>query len=346
MNKNIKFLGMVMLAGAAMTSCSNNDDVLGNADNDLATSNGICFTQASQKSDEGTRSFNATQNTLESFSVDIHANDANNLGSDSPDYMVENQTFTRDANGIYRSDPQYYWPTTGTLNFFAISPVGKTVQADFVAVKDIPTNTFGRSWKDDAGTTDLMAAVSIASEKAGRDQNGAFPLKFKHILSNVTAKFKARDETKDFTYKVKSLILKTYNVGDYTFGSETGSYGSWYIDDSQTADYNFFKTQASPLQFTNKATADVYDDYFILPTTNGTPIFTVEYEVYQSGKKIMDFTGDAAKTVTVAKPSLEMGKRYTYVLALPASEADPITFTVTKVDFEENADKNVSIPAE
>lgn len=352
MNKNIKLFGMALLAGAAMTSCSNTDDIIGNADNNLPDTGCINFTRGSAREStkaDGTRSFTQSENALESFSVDILPNSADNLSEGSPTYMVKNHTFTKGADGIYTSDPQYFWPTTGTLNFYAISPVGKTIQTESV---DETSKTYQRTVTSWDGTTDLMAAVSIESDKSGRGTNKAYPLTFKHITSDVTAKFKAADETKDLTYVVKSLTMTAPNSGTYTFGSETGSFGSWSIPTETTGTYNYFATDNSSLTFVNqttddeKATADVKDDYFILPTTDGTLTFTVEYEVYQSGKKILSFTTDegTAKTVEVTAASLEMGKRYTYVLALPASEADPITFTVSKVNFEETVEKDVTIP--
>ncbi len=346
MNKNIKLFGMALLAGAAITSCSNEDDVT-NLDDTYLSRNGITFSSSKspQLTTKATPSWvSPYYSALESFSIDILPNSADNLGETSQTFMVKDHTFTKGADGVYTSNPQYFWPTTGTLNFYAISPYDATTRST--------STSSDRTVKKWDGTADLMAAVSIESKKEGRDANKAYPLTFKHITSDVTAKFKAADETKDLTYVIKSLTMTAPNSGTYTFGSETGSFGSWSIPTESLGTYNYFATNTSSLTFVNrttdnvKATANVADDYYILPTTDGTLTFTVEYEVYQSGKKILSFTTSegTAKTVEVTKASLEMGKRYTYVLALPASEADPITFTVNKVDFEETVEKDVTIP--
>lgn len=351
MNKNIKLFGMALLAGAAMTSCTNENDVTNPDDTYLSRNGVISFSAQSHQPTTKAGELYAYpyHDGIGSFSVDILPNSADNLSGTSQTYMVTNHTFTMGADGIYTSNPQYFWPTTGTLNFYAINPVDKTTQAESV---DETSKTYQRTVSDWDGTVDLKAAVSIESDKSGRGTNKAYPLTFKHITSNVTAKFKAADETKDLTYVIKSLTMTAPNSGTYTFGSETGSFGSWSIPTESLGTYNYFATDNSSRTFVNqstddvKATVGVADDYFILPTSDGTLTFTVEYEVYQSGKKILSFTTDegTAKTVEVTSASLGMGKRYTYVLALPASEADPITFTVNKVDFEETVEKDVTIP--
>ncbi len=323
MSKTIKILGMVLLAGAAITSCTNDDDVT-NWDDTYLSRNGIISFKA--ESTPQTRAGEATANTLSSFNVAVFDNTSRST-------LLDRETFTYDTDAaVFKSATDYYWPVSGTVNINAIAN-GDRSNFTSVPAADATLLSFYK-YVNTSATTDLQAASAISAEK-----QSPYPLTFKHILSKVKVKVQAA-ETTQLDYQLSSIKMTMPKTGTYTFPTEADSDGSWSISsDTQAKTFssayvNETSQQSFPYKMTN--TQSVWTDWcYILPTTTEPIIFEVEYKVYKGSLLVGDFTGNAAKTVTVAKPSLEMGKECTYVLSIP-SGATSMSFSKTETDWISN----------
>ncbi len=322
MIKTIKILGMVLLTGAAMTSCTNDDDVT-NWDDTYLSRNGIISFKA--ESMPQTRAGEATANTLSSFNVAVFDNTSRST-------LLDRETFTYDTDAaVFKSATDYYWPVSGTVNINAIANGDRSNFATYPSAS-VPYSTY--KYVNTSATTDLQAASAVSAEK-----QSPYPLTFKHILSKVKVKVQAA-ETTQLDYQLSSIKMTMPKTGTYVFPTEADSDGLWSIS-SDTQDKTFSsayvnETSQQSFPYTMTHTQSVWTDWcYILPTTTEPIIFEVEYKVYKGSLLVGDFTGNAAKTVTVAKPSLEMGKEYTYVLSIP-SGATSMSFSKTETDWVSN----------
>lgn len=137
-----------------------------------------------------------------------------NVGSTATNYFPET-TFTY-GDGTYTSSTKYYWPSSGSLDFFAYqysewenNTVTHTAQTKAFTVT--PSSTA-------ANQTDLVIACTTGKTKAA---NGAgVSLNFRHAESKVTIKLKNSSTTTTIT--VGDVVLgNVYTTGTYTFTGST-----------------------------------------------------------------------------------------------------------------------------
>lgn len=124
--------------------------------------------------------------------------------------------------------------------------------------------------------------------------------------------------------------------GTYTFGTTTGSAGSWDTA-PVTKDYPYAEGIGSgidiaPGQNAVGQHAPLGNLFWnVLPAS---PTFEVEYQVLQNGQIIADYTGSNKKTVTDDTP-ITMGNKYVYMFKLNDTP-DPfkeIKFTKTITEY-------------
>ena len=310
-----KFIFMTALAATMglMTSCS--EDELTSPSN--VDNNTIAFATKSNKA--MTRSA-STLTELEKFTVS--ANNADNS------IFFADQLFTYDMGAsIFKSATPYYWPLGGSLSFYAINEPGtKSLDGN-----NIPSYSY-ENW---AGETDLVAATVLSGSKTV-----PYPLTFQHVTSQVYVTAEAINKTEDLTYKLISVKMATPSTGTYSFADATGGQGSWVIDNDKTSEYSF--AGGMPIEIDQNGKANPSDVYWnILPNDKGRMDFTVEYQVYQNGQKIADFTGSDAKKAQVMTPHLQMGKKYIYNFLMSRGtddDDDVISFTTTVLGWEDGAE--------
>ena len=312
-----KFIFMTAFAATMglMTSCSE-DELTSPSSVD---NNTIAFATKSNKA--MTRSA-STLTELEKFTVS--ANNADNS------IFFADQLFTYDMSAsIFKSATSYYWPLGGSLSFYAINEPGtKSLNGS-----NIPSYSY-ENW---AGETDLVAATVLSGNKTV-----PYPLTFKHVTSQVYVTAEAINKTEDLTYKLISVKMSTPSTGTYSFADATGGQGSWVIDKDKTSEYSF--AEGMPIEIDKNGRANPSDVYWnILPVTDGTIEFSIEYQVYQNNKMIADFTGVTAKKAKALSPQLEMGKKYIYnfLMSRGTDDADDVlSFTTTIIgwDSETNLD--------
>ena len=96
----------------------------------------------------------------------------------------------------------YYWPGTGTLNFFAYAPVDVTTVTVSPTARAI--NNFSPAAKV-AEQKDVVVAFATGTKAA--NENSGVPLTFKHALSQIEVKAKSANTT---AYEIKVLETGTY----------------------------------------------------------------------------------------------------------------------------------------
>ena len=318
--KKILFLSVFALG--LMASCS--EDEL--ASTPSLNTNAIAFaTQSANKATSRSGAAKvkarsgATINTIDKFTVS--AVDENNTPFFSGVEFIYNG-----STGLFHSATPYYWPTTGSLNFYAISDLGD------VSLDD--RNAPMYAYEDWDGETDLVAATVQAGEKTI-----PYPLVFQHVLSQVYVSAEAKDKEEQLTYKLTSVEMTTPCNGTYSFADATAGIGTWEIDNASSKEYSY--ADALPISFTETGNAHSGSTYWnILPVTDGKIQFKVGYQVLQNGKVIADFTGANVKTCEVENPNLLSGKRYVYNFLLTRGTGDIITFTTSIVDWD--ADSSIT----
>lgn len=306
--KKIFFLSAIALG--LMTSCSEDEQLsLPSVDN-----NTIAF--ATQSANKPITRSGATITSLSKFTVDA-------INTDNTTFFANVQYVYDNTQGLFISSTPYYWPTTNTLSFYAISDPG-TVSRD---ANKVPHYAYA----DWAGEKDLVAATVLAGEKTI-----PYPLTFQHLLSQISVSAEAKDKTEKLTYKVTSIELSAPCDGTYSFADATGGVGSWEINNIYTKDYSFGNSLPCSFSQTGKyASNNIY--WNILPVTDGKLKFKVGYQVIQNDKVVADFTGVNRKICRVEEPNLVSGKRYVYNFLLTRDTEDVITFTTDMTDWAEGS---------
>ena len=316
-----KILFLSALALGFMTSCSNDDDMLTNGAASSIDANSIVFSTGDKS--VATRA-GVTITSLNKFTVDA-------VTADKKSYFSSVDFTFNGAKSVFESATPYYWPTEGTLSFFAISDPGtKTVNADAV-----PSFTYN----DWAAEKDLVATSAIAGQKMA-----PFHLGFYHATSQIRVTAEAADKSQALTYKLVSVRMTTPATGTLAFSNVNGERATWSIVNNKTKTYSY--DSALPISFTNTGKANPSTVYWnILPVKDGTITFEIEYQVIQNGRVIADFTGEDKKVCEVKNPNLEMGKKYNYNFKLPVDASSTIiTFTTSVYSWQNGIDSSIDVP--
>lgn len=314
-----KFLFLSAIAAVTLASCSE-DDLGGMSTFD---NNTIAF--ATHKAKSMTRS-GVTINSIDNFTVSA-------VNADKTSYFANEEFAYDNAAGVFKSATPHYWPTTGTLSFYAISDPG-TYSAD---ENNVPSYSYS-NWEAEK---DLVAATVLAGEK-----EIPYPLNFQHVTSQIIVGAEAEDKEEALTYKLVSVELTAPSTGIYSFADATGGIGSWVIDNTKTSTYSY--EDALPMSFKQNGQIELSSCYWnILPVTDGELYFRVQYQVLQNGKLITDYTGGKYKECVIKNPGLLSGKIYRYNFILTRGTDEEITFTTTMSDWEDgNASlENIYDPA-
>ena len=312
--KALLLLGAVTAATMLATSCSDDSEIL-SVSGAAASAESTAITFSSSKAQTAVTRSGVTATSLENFYV-------TSLNDDGTPFF-EREAFDYDATSAqFTSAVNHYWPTSGTLSFYAVNEEG-TQGSDS---NGKPSYTY----TDWSGETDLLAATVVAGTK-----QMPYPLVFRHLTSQVTVTAEAADKSQNLTYKLVSISMSAPCSGTYRFADETAGCGSWTIDNSTAKEYSY--DDAMPLYFEQDGTAQCSGTYWnILPVTDGTLHFDIEYHVLQNGKVIDDFTGENCKSCEVQSPELTAGNKYNYNFLLSLDTEDVITFTLDVADWEES----------
>lgn len=197
-------------AALALAACSSDETV---SDNSTSPGNEISFRPLVSNV---TRATDITADNLSSFTV--FATEGNDFSK-----IYFNETAFTNNSGTYTSATKYYWPSSGTLDFYAYAYNGADGQVTHTAQTKAFTVTPAAVA---ANQTDLVFANTNGKSKDGTyntdKKYGAdgVPLNFRHAESKVTIKLKNSSTTTTIT--VGNVALgNVYTTGTYTFTGST-----------------------------------------------------------------------------------------------------------------------------
>lgn len=310
-----KFLLMTALVAGFLTSCSEDEYGM----RSVTDSNTIAFATKQASTPKAMTRSGESITSINKFAVT--AVNADNT------VFFSNETFTYNGGtGTFQSQTPHYWPTTGTLSFYAISDIGSYA----LDANKVPTYKYS-NW---AAEKDLVAATVKAGEK-----EIPYPLTFRHLTSQIYVSAQAENQTEALTYNLVAVNLTAPSTGTYSFDANSGGVGTWVIDNTKTSEYSY--KNALPREFKQNGQIELSSCYWnILPVTSGKLYFKIEYQVLQNGKVIADYTGTNNKECTVDAPGLVAGMRYRYNFILTRGTDEEITFTTTFTDWEDGSSTN------
>ena len=327
MKKKLFLMAMLATGTLAMSSCSNEDEVASSGQVSTLDPNVVAFSTNGQK---GMTRSGATVTSLTTFNVWSSTADGNAyIGA----LDGSGEAFTYDAlSEVFKSDVNHYWPSVGTLNFFASNVF---TQMDEYHSDQTPHDAVVEYTND--GSKDIVCATVRTGTKTI-----PYPLLFHHVLSQVKVTAEAKDKTQDLQYRVVGITMTTQDDGLYHYATTTGGIGTWELNDEEsTRAYAFGANMPSVFEKDGRFASTDY--WNVLPCVNDI-VFSIQYQVIQNGVVISDFTGANAKTVTVSSPGLLSEKKYTYNFKLGIDNDDVITFTSTISDWEDTDPIDLDVP--
>lgn len=330
---------LVAAAAVAMSSCSNEEL----DSNLLADSNAISFNAVANKASRATI-VNATSD-IKDFTVDAFT-----------DKGVQYMTGTKIVNSGTTGSPTWdyadekdvrYWPNTGTLDFYALSP----------ATIDDTAVSYGHSFGDNGlsitytaddeySTENSKANTDVMYAVAGPQSSGVVNLQFHHILSQVM--FKAKTEAvNDFVVNINqikicnvrttgtiSLCTTETPINNWVMGDETKSYvvvtgKSLEINSSTTA--TGINLETPLLMVPQGLTAWVPGDSNI-NSEEVKSYLAIKCKIKQAGQYLVGSDAGYTEIYVPFGTEWQSGKRYTYTLTFGGgydSEGNPILKPIT-----------------
>ena len=305
----------VMMAAAAMSSCSNDKVV------DEAEGVAVSFRASLEKLN--TRATEMTKSTLSPFKVTA-------VGTSTNYFTDVDVTSTDDGSSWSINGGTYYWPGE-ELQFFGYAPTS-----------GIGTVTINNSTKQIAGfapAANVANHVDLVASTSKKQSTGTVDMNFKHILSQIRVMAKCSDEN----VTIKVLGVKLGNIGSkgaYTFPTDetTSTYTwstPWSLTANETASYMVGTTsESSAVTLTSDKQSIMFgdDNFFLIPQQltawAGTTATTGAYIGVLCNIKVKNGSASTTSSVQIypnvadkyafaAIPinnKWEPGKKYVYVL--------------------------------
>lgn len=375
-------IGKILAVAAVATvfaSCSNEEEL---ANVGKSESNAIRFAGISGLSDTRTTPIGTTNLTTTNFDVMAF------MSSDNALFMGGKHELGHSDQGVkivYNTsawdyadkDQQAYWPTTGDVDFYAVSPamtdelVYQGFKYDMTSTLKTITYATVDEYKTAAGTNhDVMYAVAKGRNKTNNGTT-AVQMNFKHILSQVV--FKAKTTSSILEVDVQSVKIHNFAVGGkFTLPEEDPKMSDWTLSPLMGA-YTV-KLNAANVK-TNDAVVDLSDmnsPMMMIPQqltkwstySAGTAVpkheadtkkecyLEISMKLKQNDSYLI---GSATEYKTVYVPfdngtGWEPGKRYIYTLIFGGGYDDqgepilsPITFNAATADWVDAAGTDVNI---
>ena len=228
-------------------------------------------------------------NVCKSFGVTAYTQDGK--------LFMQDEKISKKSNGVWSPDETYFWPTGGTLDFYAYAPYKQTIDIEGKAIK------FDHTVPDQATEQqDILFAYKECSKT--QTTGGTVSLGFKHALAGV--KFVAKNVT---NCTVKNITLKNlYGQGSCTYDTESNTF-TWTMsgktkDFSQTFDVTLSDQESGEQPITDKNPATTF---MLIPQS--LKDVRVEVQVATS-EGTFTLTGSLAKTV-----EWKAGHIYTYAIS-------------------------------
>jgi len=345
---NTKKLFFFAIAALGLAACSNDEVVEMNENNAISFRPIVSGTTRAADIDAGSGT-----NGLQTLGFTVFSD-----VTSGSNYFPET-AFTYSAS-TYTSATKYYWPSSGTLDFFAYQ---YSQSANNTVTHTALTKAFTVTPSSTAANqTDLVIACTTAKDKATYGVSGV-TLNFRHAESKVTIKLKNSSTTTTIT--VGDVVLgNVYTTGTYTFTGSTdnaatpttttntdGNNNSYYLkysDWSSQATLGSYTQAAATTSYTSATAATALTNSMILipqTLTNATTYASGDPDAVFNGAyitvalKIQNTTnsayivGGAGSTVTAMWPLPATkwlpGYHYTYTVDLAGGGYFPTNQTGT-----------------
>ena len=264
-----------------------------------------------------TRALPITSTNLSSFNV------TGFVEGEAANYFTD---WKVNKNGsVWETVGEQYWPSTGTLKFFAYAPTDISGTVNISPTSQAITGFKVQRQSDDQ--KDLVVAYN-AGTKASNETSG-ISLNFKHALSQIEIQAK-NAKSDDYEVQVLGVKLAGFNsVGDFTFPSTavTGLITSQNWQNATTAQ-SYYCDYASAITLTSNAQSVTRSNFMVIPqkltpwnktTSKEGAYLSVLVRIYKKSgsSKQLIFPKKADKFAYVAVPidtQLLPGKKYTYIL--------------------------------
>lgn len=375
-------IGKILAVAAVATvfaSCSNEEEL---ANVGKSESNAIRFAGISGLSDTRTTPIGTHNLTSTNFDVMAFMSSDNALfmgGKHEAGHSDQGVKIVYNTTAWDYDDPDKvaYWPTSGDVDFYAVSPAITNDLVhfgyDMTSANKTITYTTVDEYNSPGTNHDVMYAVTKGRNK---ENNGAtaVQMKFKHILSQVV--FKAKTKQSTLTVDVKNIKIHNFvHGGTFKLPTDEPAMSDWSISPAAAGAYTV-KLNAANVVVTNNTAVDLSDmnsPLMMIPqqltkwsTSAGTAVSKLEadnakecyLEIAMKLKQNDSYIiGSATGYTTVYVPfdngtGWEPGKRYIYTLIFGGGYDDqgkpilsPITFnaaTADWVDASAGADVNVN----
>lgn len=376
-----KILAMAAVA-TVFASCSNEEEL---ANVGKSESNAIRFAGISGLSD--TRTTPIGTHNLTSTNFDVMAF----MSSDNALFMGGKHVSGASDHGVkivYKTsawdyddpDKVAYWPTSGDVDFYAVSPAitDDLVHQGFAYDMTSTAKTITYATVDEYNSTgtnhDVMYAVTKGRNKENNGKT-AVQMKFKHILSQVV--FKAKTTSSILEVDVENVKIHNFvHSGTFTLPADEPAMSNWSTSPDEAVSIATVKLNAANVK-TNKTVAvdlsDMASPLMMIPQkltkwstySAGAAVSKLEadnkkecyLEISMKLKQNDSYLiGSAAAYTTVYVPfdnatGWEPGKRYIYTLIFGGGYDDhgepilsPITFDAAIVDWADaNAGADVNV---
>lgn len=299
-------IGKILAVAAVATvfaSCSNEEEL---ANVGKSESNAIRFAGISGLSDTRTTPIGTTNLTTTNFDVMAF------MSSDNALFMGGKHELGHSDQGVkivYNTsawdyadkDQQAYWPTTGDVDFYAVSPAftDELVYYSFAydMTSDAKTITYATvdEYKTAAGTNhDVMYAVAKGRNKTNNGTT-AVQMNFKHILSQVV--FKAKTTSSILEVDVENVKIHNFvHGGTFTLpegepAEKEPTMSNWSTSPDEAVSIATVKLNAANVK-TNNAVVDLSD--------MASPLMMIpqqlkKWSTYSAGTAVSKADADNAK---------------------------------------------------
>lgn len=365
MKKKVLFAA---LSALALTACVDDETI------EMNPGNALVFRASTENS---TRSTIATSNSLNGFNVwAYHQNGAD--PNVTTEYMVE-QEVTKNDNGQWTYNPTRFWPESGTIDFYSVSPTDVTtsITEDAQKIEDYTVNA------DISQQADLLYAVNKGCSKETNGETGV-QLNFRHALSQIV--FKAKNTNTALEVDIQSVkVTNVISKGTFTYPTLTttpqltgtdndtetdGTWGKWTLGSDLTT-YTAGVTEKTSITSTAvDLTTAGSGELLLLPQTltawNPSKGAAGSGSRFLISCKVWNVSGDDkillwpntdtySEVAVPISATWKQGKKYTYTFVFgdgigytPEGEviSIPINFDVTVDNFQEGSNTDMDMEVE
>ena len=315
------------IAALAFASCAK--DTVKEASQGMA----IDFRVAAQ-----TRAAETTTANLSEFKVT--AVSVNAEGAQTTNYFTD-VTFAKSNEGaFFFSNPAYYWPNEGSLDFVAWAPVALTGVSVDNAAKTLAGFTPAAAVVDQV---DFVAATASGSK--ANEANGV-ALTFNHKLSQI--QIKAKNAHEGYTYTVKGIRIAnvgttaTYDFVDGTWGTPTAT-ASYEVMFASEVTLGETAVSLLPADIVVDEATVTSGSAMLIPQALATVATDAAFELYvnvvsDGGSQVFPETAETYGWMQIPiNTEWVAGNSYLYTLDLTQGSVlgEPIKFTTEVIEWNE-----------